>query len=224
MESAGLGIGAALLMGLSFGAGPCNITCLPYLGPVLLRADNSWQVVLPFSLGRLFSYTMVGAVAGGLGGLSRDYFEGELGAVMLGLATVAMGLLMMARSRASRCCPAPVDVANRTEQTLTYVAQNPNSFALFAMGSGMALNPCAPLATVLMTAALTGSAVQGLSLGLAFGMGAVIVPTLLFVYLVSQLGQQVRAHLSEWRRGMELGAGGLLITLGIATLLGWVKL
>ena len=36
LEPVSLSFGAALLLGLSFGAGPCNIACLPYLGPVFL--------------------------------------------------------------------------------------------------------------------------------------------------------------------------------------------
>ena len=35
-----LGFGAAFLMGLAFGAGPCNIACLPYLGPVFLSGSG----------------------------------------------------------------------------------------------------------------------------------------------------------------------------------------
>lgn len=44
MDISTLGFGAAFLMGLVFGAGPCTITCLPYLGPVFLagEGEESW--------------------------------------------------------------------------------------------------------------------------------------------------------------------------------------
>jgi len=223
MEAATLGIGAAMLMGLAFGAGPCNITCLPYLGPVLMGSNGSWRIVIPFSAGRLFSYAIVGAVAGGLGGLSRAYFEGELGAFMLGLATIAMGLLMLLKSgRDTNSCSKEAKPPG--EQTVTlHSNQKPKSVTLFAMGAGMALNPCAPLATILMAAAVTSQISSGLALGLAFGLGAVLIPTLLFVYLISQMGQQMRLHLSQHRKNLERGAAGLLILLGIATMAGWVQ-
>ena len=223
MEAATLGIGAAMLMGLAFGAGPCNITCLPYLGPVLMGSNGSWRIVVPFSAGRLFSYAVVGAVAGGVGGLSRAYFEGDLGAIMLGIATLAMGLLVLIKSERgnSRCSKTVTDDG---EQKVTlHSHQKPKGFTLFAMGAGMALNPCAPLATVLMAAAVTSQISSGLALGLAFGLGAVLIPTLLFVYLVSQLSLQMRSHLSAHRQTLERTAAGLLMMLGIATLAGWVQ-
>ena len=223
MEAATLGIGAAMLMGLAFGAGPCNITCLPYLGPVLMGSNGSWRIVIPFSAGRLFSYAVVGAVAGGVGGLSRAYFEGELGAIMLGIATIAMGLLMLAKSeRASGGCSKTASNDNEKPVTL-HSTRKPKSFTLFAMGAGMALNPCAPLATVLMAAAITSQMSTGLALGLAFGLGAVLIPTLLFVYLISQMSQQMRAHLSQHRKTLERSAAALLILLGAATMAGWVQ-
>jgi len=218
IEAATLGIGAAMVMGLAFGAGPCNITCLPYLGPVLLGADSSWRVILPFSLGRLFSYSVVGAAAGRFGGLSRQYFDGELGAQLLGVATIAMGLWMLLRAGGGRRC----SKSSSSQQTVAVMFRPPKRFTLFAMGAGMALNPCAPLVTVLMAAALTGAAGSGLALGLAFGLGAVLIPTLVFAYLVSQLGRQIRRHLSQWRQRLEQGAGTLLMVLGGATLMGWV--
>ncbi len=41
MDSLTLGFSAAMIMGLAFGAGPCNITCLPYLGPVFLGQEKN---------------------------------------------------------------------------------------------------------------------------------------------------------------------------------------
>ena len=58
--AATLTFGAALLLGLGFGAGPCNIACLPFLGPVFVASGGgvrrAWRVLLPFSLGRLTGY------------------------------------------------------------------------------------------------------------------------------------------------------------------------
>ena len=71
-EAITLSFAAALLLGLGFGAGPCNIACLPYLAPVFLAGgsgvSNSWRVILPFSLGRVTGYSLLGLLAGWLGG------------------------------------------------------------------------------------------------------------------------------------------------------------
>ena len=87
MEILVLSFGAAMLLGLGFGAGPCNITCLPYLGPVLLADGGAWRVVLPFSLGRLSGYAMLGAVAGSLGEIIIAQLEnGPVGLLLGGAA------------------------------------------------------------------------------------------------------------------------------------------
>lgn len=62
--------GAAFLIGLSFGSGPCNLSCLPYLGPVLLGPSVErplGRVILPFMSGRLLGYTLLGLIAALMG-------------------------------------------------------------------------------------------------------------------------------------------------------------
>ncbi|MCU7817843.1 MAG: sulfite exporter TauE/SafE family protein [gamma proteobacterium symbiont of Lucinoma myriamae] len=80
MDSLTLGFSAAMIMGLAFGAGPCNITCLPYLGPVFLGQEktnirSSWKTIVPFSLGRLTGYTLLGAIAGSFGLAATTWIE-----------------------------------------------------------------------------------------------------------------------------------------------------
>ena len=222
METLTLTFPAALMMGLVFGAGPCNITCLPYLGPVFLGRDGGrpWGVVVPFSLGRLAGYCMLGALAGGAGYAATAWLEGGAAGLVLGLATVLAGLLLLRRRRGN--CRAG---AGGAEQPLRPVRKRPRGLplTLFAMGAGMALNPCVPLGTVLLAAAATAQPASGASLGLGFGLGAVLIPSALFGLLVAHFGTQVRAHLSRWEGRLQAGAGGLLVALGTFTIFGWVQ-
>jgi sulfite exporter TauE/SafE len=110
MDNLTLGFSAALFMGLAFGAGPCNITCLPYLGPVFLGRENntiktSWKTILPFSLGRLTGYTLLGAIAGSFGLAATSWIEKGLAAQVLGVATILVGvyLLFGARRKKINC-------------------------------------------------------------------------------------------------------------------------
>ncbi|QKQ25757.1 sulfite exporter TauE/SafE family protein [Candidatus Reidiella endopervernicosa] len=68
MEAVQITFAAALLIGFSYGAGPCNIACLPYLGPIFLSRESErlgrWGTILPFSAGRIFSYALLGTAAG----------------------------------------------------------------------------------------------------------------------------------------------------------------
>lgn len=222
MESLTLTFSAALMMGLVFGAGPCNITCLPYLGPVFLGSEGGrpWRVVVSFSFGRLAGYSTLGAVAGGLGYAATSWLDNGAAGAVLGLATVLAGLLLL--SRRSPACGLSV---SGDAQPLRQATGRPRGmpFTLFAMGAGMALNPCVPLGTVLLAAAATAKPVVGASLGFGFGIGAVLIPGALFGLLVAHFGTQVRVHLSRWEGRLQAGAGGLLVALGTFTIFGWIQ-
>ena len=90
------------------------------------------------------------------------------------------------------------------------------------MGMGMALNPCAPLTTVVLAAATTASLFAGLSLGLGFGLGAVFIPTLVFAFGVAHFGSQIRSYLRDYRVALENISIGILILLGAGTAMGWI--
>jgi thiol:disulfide interchange protein DsbD len=213
MEPVALGFGAVLLMGLVFGAGPCNLACLPYLGPVFFGRARPWRQVLSFSLGRIAGYVGSAAAAGAVGQAATRALEGRGAAMVLGLATVLAGIVMFLRRRQGACA------GGRTPSR-----QPPRMLplALFTMGAGMALNPCVPLATVLLAAAATATPWNGAWLGFGFGLGAVVVPTFLFGWAMARFGLEIRARVGRWRAQLERGAGALLISLGVFTLLGWV--
>lgn len=223
-----LSFSAVLLMGLAFGAGPCNISCLPYLGPVFLSGDgrgNFTRKVLPFSLGRLTSYSLLGAVAGGVGYAATQWFKGGAAGILLGLVTMLIGLLLIRRSRQpKKACHAPQTGVQRIEprDLLQKRRSDAMPLGLFFMGMGMALNPCIPLGTVLTVAAAGAAWQDGLWLGFGFGLGAVAIPTLIFGVAVAHFGEQIRRHLLQWRERVEQLAGGLLMMLGAMTAMGWV--
>lgn len=227
MEMLTLSFGAALLMGLVFGAGPCTITCLPYLGPVFLARSRGWRrtlgVILPFSIGRLVGYTALGTVAGYAGFTATNWFKDGPAGILLGIATVVLGVLLLRRAGKSTDCHVP----QPGEQVVAMPGKAEPArlmpLSLFGLGLGMALNPCVPLGTVLTVAAASADPLLGAQLGLAFGLGAVVVPALAFGVLVAHFGLQVRQGLERWRGKLETGAGAMLIVLGSVTALGWMQ-
>lgn len=248
MDNVTLGFSAALLMGLAFGAGPCNITCLPYLGPVFLGQENnsmrsSWKTIVPFSLGRLTGYMMLGAVAGSFGLAATSWIENGIAGRILGVATILAGIfLLRGKLFKARQCSAQKSSSLRATQTseaklseVPIVFQKPDkeakktssgiymSLSLFGMGTGMALNPCVPLITVLTVAAAMATPQDGAKLGLAFGLGAVIIPTLFFGLAVAYFSQQIRENMQQWQRSLERMSGFMLIFLGCFTALGWIQ-
>lgn len=214
----------ALALGLVFGFSACTISCLPYLGPVFLASDggirDSWRTVLPFSLGRLSSYAGLGLLAGFAGQyLGDDVGAGSLRWV-LGCAAIMVGLALLVRRAPRMSCAA----ATATEHPLQQMPHKtmPNTLmpgGLFLMGASMALTPCAPLGTVLFSAAVTASAGHGLALGLSFGLGAIALPALIFGIGVAYLGSRLREQLRHWRHPVQRLSAVLLIIVGSMNLL-----
>ncbi|MEJ2590788.1 MAG: sulfite exporter TauE/SafE family protein [Candidatus Thiodiazotropha sp.] len=232
IEPVVLSFSSALLLGLGYGSGPCNIACLPYLGPVFAATDGgiraAWRTLLPFSLGRVSGYALLGGLAGGFGLVVEDWLAAPWTRWLLGAATLLAGLsILLGRRRAAcaRACPSSsghrVVVGDIGRET---VSQRTSTLpgSLYLMGMGMALNPCAPLITLTLASATAASVAAGLSLGSGFALGAVLVPTLIFTFGAAHFGQQLRHHLARHRVALENTSVALLMSTGAATALGWI--
>jgi len=92
---------------------------------------------------------------------------------------------------------------------------------LFLMGIGMALSPCAPLGIVLFSASLSGSAAGGLLLGMSFGLGAIVIPSVAYGIGMAYLGTQLREQLQSWRPKIERISALLLVAVGVSNLVRW---
>lgn len=228
LEPVTLSFTAALLLGLSFGSGPCNIACLPYLGPVFMATGNgvrkAWRILLPFSLGRMIGYTLLGALAGWAGLLVQDWINQPWVRWLLGGATILVALSILWRQRQQPVACSHSSKEQRIEVQIDKQHKTVPTLpgGLFFMGMGMALNPCAPLTTVILAAATTANVMAGGSLGLGFGIGAVLIPTFVFALGVAHFGTQIREHLSQWRGALVNTSVGLLLLMGTGTALGWI--
>lgn len=216
-----VGLPMALSLGLVYGLGPCLVSCLPFLGPVFLARDfagrRAWRVVLPLALGRLAGYAALGLAAGAAGQYFREGTAASTTvALVVGAAAMLMGLSLLWRDRPA--CAAAAPTAPRVLHRLDGMAE-PRSLlpgGLFLMGIGMALTPCAPLGVVLFSAAATGQALAGGLLGLGFGLGAVVVPSLVYGLGGAYFGGRLREQLGPWRPRIERLSAGLLILVGVS--------
>jgi cytochrome c biogenesis protein CcdA len=225
-----LSTGAALMLGLAFGAGTCSIVCLPLLGPALVGRGGgraaAWLTVGAFSLGRLLGYTGIAAAAG-LAGQAMAVESPWLMRLFTGLGCMLVGLVILVRAgRRSAGCGDKGSSTVRIMRPMADTGRQRRAVASgsFAMGLGMAFSPCAPLGTVVFAAAALGSVAGGAMLGMAFGAGATVIPALLFGLGVSSVAWRLRLHLAGQRVLLERLAGGFLVLLGCALLMGWVRL
>ncbi len=208
------------VLGIVFGIGPCTLTCLPYLGPIFLSQSGgvkaSWKIVVPFSLGRLISYSSLGLLAGYLGQTLRTSLKTPIIGWILGAATICVGLYILwttlNKQGAKGGCGAHGGMSHHSKLS------NVMPGSLFFMGMGMALTPCSPLSTVLLVSAASASALTGFSLGFSFGIGAVMVPALIFGLGMAYFGQRIREILAKSRKKLELASGGILIIMGLGTI------
>ncbi len=231
LEPVVLSFSAALLLGLGYGAGPCNIACLPYLGPVFTATRSgirgAWRTLLPFSLGRITGYALLGCLAGGLGLLVEDWLASPWVRWLLGLATVLVAVSLFFRRRNScskaSCQATPqVPLPSLSSEPGRQQGRHLLPGSLFLMGLGLALNPCAPLTTVVLASATSASMLTGFFLGAGFALGAVFVPTWVFAFGVAHFGEQIRNHLSQHRGLLENTSLALLVLTGTATAMGWI--
>ncbi len=152
-------------LGAVYGFTMCSFACLPYLGVYLMGTGQGFgdgvRASFFFLLGKVFTYTLFGALAGALG-MVLD-LSAEQGKI-LGLVLIATGLLLpfVARKRCQGKCQ-----------------QSGKRLSLFSLGMATSLLPCPPLAAVFLVAAQKGSWLLGAGYGGMFGLGLLVSPLLL---------------------------------------------
>lgn len=232
-----IGLPMAFTLGFTFGMGPCLLACLPYLGPVFLNSDGgvrqSWRILLPLSLGRLTGYVGFGLAGGLLGQVVSESIDSSQINLVLGAAALMVGLALLWRVIGGRkacggensCGATTVKPAVMPLLRLDKPKPRPAPPAslmpggLYLMGLSMALTPCAPLGVVLVAATALASASGGALLGLSFGLGAVLVPSLVYGLGVAYFGQRLREQLGPWRNRIQVLSAALLILTGAIHLL-----
>ena len=231
IEQTLVGFPMALALGLVFGMGACTIACLPYLGPVFLASDggvrHSWRILLPFSIGRLSGYAAMAGLAGLAGLYLDEAITGETQVrAIVGIATLLIGIALWLRgSRPVTCSSQSASAV--VSVPLQQLAQSrddgkaPRSLlpgGLFLLGVGMTLTPCAPLSAVLVSAAALCNPWQGLILGLGFGAGAIVIPSLFYGVGAAFLGSRIREQLQQRQHLLVRLSAGLLVLSGVGNL------
>jgi len=205
------------LLGVSMGLTACTVTCLPFMGTWALgRASGQREAFLHTSVflgGRVFTYTVLATVAGAAGlGLAKA-MGGAWGNGLIGAVSILAGGWLLFKPPGKACSTtsmpgvAPLRFRRRTD-----------SLPPLFFGAALSLTPCTPLASLLLLAANTGSALHGAAYGLAFGLGAALTPIILLVPLAGRLGREMRSGRAWLGRWLAVGAAMVLIGLGLRRL------
>lgn len=180
----GTGFLAIFLVGL-LGGGHCVGMCGGIVGALAAQSAGgraAWPLHLAYNLGRIFSYSLAGALVGAIGGLGLAF--GPVASVQLAfyllanLMLVALGVYLMGFTRS-------LALVERMGQSLWARIRPLTSRFLPARRVSQALPlgmlwgwlPCGLVYSVLATALVAGSAAQGALAMLCFGLGT--LPNLL---------------------------------------------
>ncbi len=181
---------AVFLIGL-LGGTHCVSMCGGIVGALTVQmpgqSRRDWPIHLAYNLGRIVTYTVLGAVLGAIGTaglLLDDVLPVQLGLyVLANLMLIALGLYLTGFTQLL----APVERAGgaiwRRVQPATrrFLPARKMSQAL-PLGLLWGFLPCGLVYSVLTTSLLTGSATRGAGLMLAFGLGT--LPNLMLAGMV----------------------------------------
>jgi cytochrome c biogenesis protein CcdA len=205
------------LMGLSYGSSACLFSCMPFLSPILInRSENikaSMEVMIHFSLGRLFSYSIIAIIASYSSILIKELISDRVFINMiLGFVTILVGVLIIKGSMSEKksCCS-------------TSSHQPTNRASYFMMGSMISFNLCMPVLSLITASAYASNIWSAWGMGLSFGIGAVLASFLVFGVILSMIAKEIVVEFSKYRTKIEISAGVILMVVGVATILGWVK-
>ena len=208
-----------LAMGFFYGLTLCSLSCLPMLTPYLFahagRAGGrgggfmtGFQLTALFIAARAATYTLLGALAGGLGEVLLARMDDGLLLPVAGVMIVAIGIAVAFR-RGATC-----------RQHGNFTSTRDGS-ALHMVGLGLAttLMPCLPLTAVLMLAATRGSVLEGAVFGLLFGLGTASSPLYYLGGAMGWLARRIYAEIPRHAVFLRRLSGLVLALLGLRLVL-----
>lgn len=185
-------------------------------GSLFAAAADSGARVLAFNAGRIGSYAAAGAFAGLVGSVPAliNLASVQTAAYWLAnLMLVALGLtLMNVWHGLVRLEAVGQLVWRRVQPLMRHLLPVRSPWQACALGALWGWVPCGMVYSVLMTALLTGSAVQGALVMLAFGLG-----TLPLLFFMGIAGTSLRPWLQ--RRAVRRVAGLIVLAFGLLGLL-----
>jgi sulfite exporter TauE/SafE len=233
--SAGATLPGLLLAGLTGGAMHCGPMCGGFvLGQVSDRmarlpaagmcesARISSALLLPYHVGRLTTYALLGALAASLGAAAggQAWFSGFSGALLLS------GALLFGLQAAARLSPglrsaipgwerAPAGWTRALAGATRKIDRTSWSGGLL-LGLALGFLPCGLLYAALAIAAASGSAGRGATAMVLFGLGT--VPSLVAVGLAGHIAGR------RWRRRLvQLAPALLFANAALLLLLAWQR-
>ena len=220
---------AALFMLGFLAGGHCLGMCGGIVAALSLQqrqATRHWPLMLAYNGGRLASYSLVGALVGGIGGLGIAALNIEALQYLLyalaNLLLIAMGLYLMGVSafitQLERLGKPLWRYLQPAMQRLLPVRTLRQAVLVGALWGWL---PCGLVYSTLLWAASQGNALDSALLMLAFGLGT--LPNLLLAgILLARLNEFVRRPAVRMASGLLVLGFGIYGMIGLMRLLHWI--
>ncbi|HQY28688.1 MAG TPA: sulfite exporter TauE/SafE family protein [Burkholderiaceae bacterium] len=186
----------------------------------LAAVQSSLPLQLAYNAGRIGSYALAGALAGGIGSaawLARHLLPiQQVAFVAVNLVMIALGIALTGLAggglrRLGALERAGAALWRRVGPHATRLLGTASIPGALAAGAAWGWVPCGMVYGVLVAALVSGSAADGALLLLVFGLGT--LPNLLALGFAAQRGAQLLAS-----RGARLAAGVAIVLFGLAGL------
>lgn len=210
------GVSAAVATGPGLPAAHAGLPTPRVIPIVAARAATPLPVLLGYNLGRISSYTVAGALVGALGStafLAEHLLPvQQIAFVLANLVLIGLGLHLTGALRSVAFLEFAGQGLWRRLRPLAARLLAVDGFGrAFRAGIVWGWVPCGMVYSVLVAALVSGSALHGAGLALAFGLGT--LPNLLALGWSAHAARRWLNH-----RGLRIGAGLLVIAFGIAGL------
>lgn len=202
-------MGSALVLGLATSlhcAGMCGPLACSLIGSS--KPQQAWLVPTLYHTTRLFSYTLLGGIAGGLSQAISGLWEAS---TLKWLPWVVVAALLCHAFSLEKWIPKPKVLQRLWLKQKLKPQANPAKRAL-TVGLMTPLLPCGPLYLFFGVCLATGSAIKGASLALAFGLGT--VPLL-------WIAQSQWMWLQRKLGAVRMAKARRVLTFGMAVFLMW---
>ena len=209
--------------GLLYGLAVCTASCLPvvtsYIAGIGAGFSKGVKVTLIFNSGRIVAYTLIGALIGLFSGLFRIFVSETAispfqiySSLAFGIVTIIIGTAIILKARR------PCDCKQTKTQTILSSKRTGKygvNFGAFSLGLSRGLIICPPLIALLIYSLPFANPIGSITIALLFGIGTALSPIILLGGVTGWLLNKAPL----FRKYIALAGGGILILLGIVTML-----
>jgi len=211
----------ALAVGLLYGTVFCTSSCLPYLASYIAGIGADFRkgvtTAITYNLGRVTAYALIGAFVGISSGIFRFVVnESSLSAFQkyssygFSIVTIFIGITILLKSRFSSHDCYLKDTKNFESKKNKKILD----IRALSLGFSRGLIVCPPLMALLFYSLSFGVPIDSFAVAVLFGLGTSLSPMLLLGGVTGWLLSKAPL----FRKWLSIAGGGMLVVLGVLTL------